>query len=76
MGALSSWASLAIFHHFVVQAAAWRAGFPQWKLYTNYAILGDDIVIGNDTVMRQYLLILDSLGVKCGLHKSLLSHRG
>lgn len=26
MGALSSWASLAITHHFIVQASAWRAG--------------------------------------------------
>lgn len=76
MGALSSWASLALVHHFLVQAAAWRAGYPQDKLYTNYAILGDDIVIGDPEVMTQYLVILDSLGVECGLHKSLLSHKG
>jgi len=76
MGALSSWASLAFTHHFVVQAAAWRAGFPKWKLYTNYAVLGDDVVIGDSRVVTQYLLILQSLGVECGLHKSLLSHKG
>ena len=76
MGALSSWASLAITHHFIVQAAAWRAGFPKWKLYTNYAVLGDDVVIGDYRVTTQYLEIMDSLGVVCGLHKSLLSHKG
>lgn len=76
MGALSSWASLALIHHFLVQVAAWRAGYPTWKLYTNYAILGDDIVIGDRAVMIQYLDILDSLGVECGLHKSLLSPGG
>jgi len=76
MGALSSWASLAFTHHFIVQAAAWRAGFPKWKLYTNYAVLGDDVVIGDKRVVTQYLLILQSLGVECGLHKSLLSHKG
>lgn len=76
MGALSSWASLAITHHFIVQVAAWRAGFPKWKLYTNYAVLGDDIVIGDEKVMVQYLAILDSLGVEVGIAKSLMSHRG
>jgi hypothetical protein len=76
MGALSSWASLALVHHFIVQAAAWRAGYPKWKLYTNYSILGDDLVIGDAPVMTSYLAILDSLGVECGLHKSLLSPKG
>nr|WAY16591.1 putative RNA-dependent RNA polymerase [Rhizoctonia solani mitovirus 114] len=76
MGALSSWASLALVHHFLVQAAAWEAGFPRDRLYTNYAILGDDIVIGDLSVVRVYLSILDSLGVECGLHKSLISHQG
>jgi len=76
MGALFSWASLAITHHFIVQVAAWRAGYPKWKLYTNYAILGDDVVIGDEKVMVSYLAILSSLGVECGLHKSLLSPRG
>nr|WPH57537.1 putative RNA-dependent RNA polymerase [Rhizoctonia solani mitovirus 127] len=76
MGALSSWASLAITHHFIVQVAAWRAGFPTWKLYTNYAVLGDDVVIGDYRVTTQYLSIMESFGVECGLHKSLLSHKG
>lgn len=76
MGALSSWAMLAFTHHFIVQAAAWRAGFPKWKLFSNYAVLGDDVVIGDYRVTTQYLQIMDSLGVVCGLHKSLLSHKG
>lgn len=33
-------------------------------------------MIGDEAVMKQYLLVLDSLGVECGLHKSLLSPRG
>jgi hypothetical protein len=76
MGALSSWAMLDFTHHFLVQCAAWRAGRPQNRLYLDYAILGDDLVIADGDVMRQYLLILDSLGVECGLHKSLLSPKG
>jgi hypothetical protein len=76
MGALSSWAMLALVHHFLVQISAWRAGWSKDRLYTNYAILGDDLVIGDKAVMLQYLEILASLGVQCGLHKSLISPRG
>lgn len=76
MGALSSWASLAFTHHFLVQAAAWHAGWPKNQLYTNYAVLGDDIVIGDHKVMTQYLEFMTSLGVDIGLHKSLLSPKG
>lgn len=76
MGALSSWASLAITHHFLVQVSAWRAGFPQWKLYSNYAVLGDDVVIGDKRVATQYLLIMESLGVGVNTSKSLLSSSG
>lgn len=76
MGALSSWASLAITHHFLVQVAAWRAGFPKGKLYSNYAILGDDVVVGNAGVARSYLSIMGSLGVGVNTSKSLLSPKG
>lgn len=76
MGALSSWASLAMVHHCIVQLAAWRAGHSKLKLYTRYAILGDDIMIADKAVMIAYLEILDSLGVECGLSKSILSPTG
>jgi hypothetical protein len=76
MGALSSWAMLALTHHFIVQAAAWRAGYPSNKLFTKYALLGDDLVLGDRKVAVQYLHILRCLGVECGLAKSLLSTNG
>jgi len=77
MGALSSWAMLALTHHFLVQSAYWRA-YPHniENLYTGYAILGDDLVINDSLVKDQYLEILEELGVECGLHKSLLSPTG
>jgi len=75
MGALSSWASLAITHHFIVQASAWRSGaVPVGTWYKYYAILGDDLVIGDRVVAESYLQVLSILGVKCGLHKSVLSN--
>jgi len=77
MGALSSWAMLALTHHFIVQCAAWNCGIiSPHKLYTNYALLGDDLVLGDHQVMISYLKILKALGVECGLHKSVISHSG
>jgi len=77
MGALSSWAMLALTHHFLVQSAYWKA-YPNQieNLFQGYAILGDDLVINDSNVKDQYLEILDELGVECGLHKSLLSPNG
>jgi hypothetical protein len=76
MGALSSWAMLALIHHFIVQVAAWEVGFPQDRLFKDYAVLGDDLVIANHRVARRYLQLLKELGVECGLHKSILSKKG
>jgi len=74
MGALSSWASLALTHHFIVQFCAYRVGFKEW--FTGYAVLGDDIVISHPDVAKQYLEVMRVLGVGIGLHKSLLSGAG
>jgi len=76
MGALSSWPMLALVHHYLIQLAAWLAGFPLHKLYTNYCILGDDLVIGDRKVKVIYLMLLSKLGVECGLAKSILSPKG
>jgi len=76
MGALSSWAMLAFTHHYLVQASAWMSGYPQHLLYRDYAILGDDLVLGDANVKDAYLAICDSIGVKVGLHKSILSPQG
>jgi len=76
MGALSSWAMLALTHHAIVQIAAWTSGVtPVGTLWRDYALLGDDIVIGDRHVKDRYLLILRALGVECGLAKSVLSTR-
>jgi hypothetical protein len=76
MGALSSWAMLAITHHAIVQWAAWRAikaGKVVKLWFTEYAILGDDIVIANRDVALEYMRILQQIGVKAGLAKSIVS---
>lgn len=71
MGAYSSWAMLALTHHVIVQIAALRAGVI--GQFTDYAVLGDDIVIANDDVAREYLILMEMLGVSINLSKSLIS---
>jgi len=70
MGAYSSWAMLALSHHVIVQCAAINVGE---RFFTAYAVLGDDIVIANDTVAAEYLKLMNSLGVDINLTKSLKS---
>jgi hypothetical protein len=72
MGALSSWAMLALTHHFTVQLAARRAGLTGW--FTWYLVLGDDIVIADGRVARQYIELMRELGVGLSLAKSLVSN--
>jgi len=77
MGALSSWASLALTHHFIVQVAAWQAGVvPAGTLFKQYALLGDDILLWSAAAAKQYVKLMTLLGVTMGLHKSLISPKG
>jgi len=68
IGALSSWAMLALSHHILVQIAAHRAGVKEW--FSHYALLGDDIVIADKSVADNYLSLMQSLGVPINLSKS------
>lgn len=71
MGAYSSWAMLALVHHMMVQYAAWKAGSRGW--FAKYAVLGDDLVIGDHLVAHQYLLLCDIIGVEVNMSKSIVS---
>lgn len=61
MGARSSWAMFALSHHIVVQFAAYNVGY---KSFTDYRLLGDDIVIHNDIVAAEYIKVMTGLGVE------------
>lgn len=81
IGALSSWASLALVHHFLVQLAAFRTfrdfGNIKWSHYwfDQYLVLGDDIVISHSEVASSYLEICKDFGIKVGLAKSFVSDK-
>lgn len=70
MGAYSSWAMLALTHHVIVRCASMRAGI---RNFDDYLILGDDIVIANSIVAKNYLDIMKYLGVQINLSKSVES---
>jgi hypothetical protein len=70
MGAYSSWAMLALTHHVIVKLAAHNVGV---KKFTDYCILGDDVVIANDLVAKEYYNLMTLLGVSINLSKSVQS---
>jgi len=71
MGALSSWAMLALTHHMILQFAVSRCKGKQELWYDLYEILGDDIVIFDKDVYLEYCKILDLLGVGANPAKSI-----
>jgi hypothetical protein len=75
MGAYSSWGVFALTHHLILQLAAWRVGHKEW--FSDYALLGDDIVIADTAVAKCYYTIMtEHLGVDINLSKSLVSAQG
>jgi len=76
MGALSSWGMLALTHHVIVQYSAIACGYKPWE-FTDYALLGDDIVICNRKVATSYhTLMTEVLGVVINPSKSIVSESG
>jgi hypothetical protein len=59
MGAYSSWPTMALTHHLIVRVAAIRAGLP--GSFSDYFLLGDDLVIFNDNVSSSYKELLSQL---------------
>jgi hypothetical protein len=79
MGALTSWASMALVHHALVLYAAVSSGtvsLEKLLTFIDYMVLGDDIVIANRVVAEQYVAIMQALHVPLSLSKSHISDLG
>lgn len=76
LGYYLSWSLFSLTHHIIVWWAALRADPNRRGPYRNYAILGDNVVIADSTVAREYALILRGLQVLVSEKKSILSARG
>lgn len=71
MGAYSSWPAMALTHHFLVRISALRAGLP--ASFSDYFLLGDDLVIANDSVAEQYKSLIAHLGMPYSKDKTHVS---
>lgn len=74
LGYHSSWPLFALTHHLLVWWCAEQV-YPLQR-FTNYAILGDDIVIADEQVARVYRDALSRLEVRISEQKSLISDTG
>lgn len=70
MGLLSSWAVMAYSHHVLVFSAAKTVKGSSMKTFTDYAILGDDVVIWDQEVAIEYRRLLSLLGIGVSEAKS------
>jgi hypothetical protein len=68
MGFLSSWSCFALSHHAIIQYCGHRSGIHS---FSDYTVLGDDVVIFNEQVANKYLHLIKHLGVEISLNKSL-----
>lgn len=83
MGALSSWPSMAIVHHALVQFSAYLVslqfvGTEREKdllSFTKYRVLGDDVFIWDTAVAARYLEVCEILGIEIKLAKSYKSDK-
>lgn len=71
MGAYSSWNSTTLAHHFVVWKAC-KNKQVKWSTLP-YAMLGDDLVIGNHKVALEYCRLIRLLGVHWSKEKTHVS---
>jgi len=72
MGGLSSWAMLALTHHLIVQACAFRV-YNTRIWFDKYEVLGDDLVIFDRLIYDEYIKTMKLLDVGVNPSKSLVS---
>jgi hypothetical protein len=58
MGMLSSWASFALAHHYVIQLCAIKSYGRLKTPFSKYAVLGDDVSIWDEKVANNYLSLM------------------
>jgi hypothetical protein len=71
MGAYSSWNSTALAHHAIVWKAC-RNTQTNWKTLP-YALLGDDLLLGNQKVALEYCRLIRRMGVHWSKEKTHVS---
>jgi hypothetical protein len=82
MGALSSFAMLAVTHHLIAQfcyrvaySVPMSLPFTRDTWYTGYECTGDDIILFDKKVAKQYLYVMAALGVPINTLKSVVASK-
>lgn len=78
MGALSSFNSLAITHHLIVQLChrkAYSLNLIEALWWEGYELVGDDVIIFDEKVALEYLSFMEKIGVPINLAKSVISRK-
>ena len=70
LGALPSFRVLGITHNLVLESLAFVRGLD----HSPYAVLGDDVLIMNRDLRKQYIKLMTNVGVPLSLHKSYDGH--
>lgn len=73
MGFYSSWASMALLHHALVEYCAYLCGFNRFR---DYVIIGDDVSIFNTQVADVYERMMSTLDVPISKDKTTRSWGG
>lgn len=80
MGALSSFAMLAVTHHLIVQLAYRQAynipitqSWEEDSWFSGYECTGDDVIIFDSLVAAEYLKLMDAFGVPINTTKSVVA---
>jgi hypothetical protein len=60
---------MAVCHHYLVRIAGLQSGIKQ---FSDYLILGDDIVIANKEVAEAYIKLIGSIGIAISLPKRII----
>jgi hypothetical protein len=66
LGALPSFRCLGLTHNLLLESLSFTLGFG----HSPYLVLGDDVVILNKKLRKQYIKLMENVGVPLSLHKS------
>jgi hypothetical protein len=70
LGSYSSWPLFTLSHHLIVRYSASLVGKQD---FTSYQLLGDDIIIWDETVAESYQSVMSDLGVTMSSSKTVIS---
>lgn len=68
LGLLSSWPLFALCHHLLIWYSAFEV-YGSSRRFSDYAVLGDDVVIGDAAVAERYRCNIEILGVKVSIRR-------